>query len=256
MNPATARHLIDLNRRFYESFAGPFAATRRRLQPGVQRILAGLPLDAKILDLGCGNGELWRAFARRGQAGLYVGVDFSPGLLEAARPTEDEEQPALATRFVPADLAEPGWEAALEKDQPPLPAAFDTILAFAVLHHLPGADLQRRVLQGVHSRLAPGGRFIFSVWQFLNSSRLVERIQPWSAAGLAPEALDPGDYLLDWRSGGSGLRYVHHFDEGELAGLAGQCGFRIIETFFSDGENGRLGLYQVWAREEAPSQTT
>jgi hypothetical protein len=31
--------------------------------------------------------------------------------------------------------------------------------------------------------------------------------------GLSANDVDPGDYLLDWRSGGEGLRYIHHFSE-------------------------------------------
>jgi hypothetical protein len=58
--------------------------------------------------------------------------------------------------------------------------------------------------------------------------------------------VDAGDYLLDWRSGGEGLRYVHHFDEAELQGLAERSGFQIDETFYSDGETGNLGLYEIW----------
>ncbi len=44
------------------------------------------------------------------------------------------------------------------------------------------------------------------------------------------------------------LRYVHHFDESELAELAKASGFEIIETFYSDGENKRLSLYQIWKK--------
>jgi hypothetical protein len=58
--------------------------------------------------------------------------------------------------------------------------------------------------------------------------------------------MDPGDALLDWRSGGLGLRYVHHFTPDELSDLARDAGFSLEETFWSDGEGGRLGLYQVW----------
>jgi hypothetical protein len=42
------------------------------------------------------------------------------------------------------------------------------------------------------------------------------------------------------------LRYVHHFSETELEQLAEAAGFEVIESFLSDGENNRLGLYQVW----------
>ena len=58
--------------------------------------------------------------------------------------------------------------------------------------------------------------------------------------------MDEGDYLLDWKRGGEGLRYVHQFSEEELGGLAEDAGFRVVESFYSDGESGRLGLYQVW----------
>jgi hypothetical protein len=60
------------------------------------------------------------------------------------------------------------------------------------------------------------------------------------------EEVDEGDYLLDWRAGGSGLRYVHHFSEAELKALAAASGFRVMETFHSDGRDHRLGLYQIW----------
>ncbi len=98
----------------------------------------------------------------------------------------------------------------------------------------------------VRSLLSPQGRFIHSEWQFLNSPRLKARIQPWEAIGLSESDVDPGDYLLDWRQGGVGLRYVHHFSEAELAELAESTGFSITQSFLSDGENSRLGLYQVW----------
>jgi redox-sensitive bicupin YhaK (pirin superfamily) len=58
--------------------------------------------------------------------------------------------------------------------------------------------------------------------------------------------VDENDYLLDWRRGGEGLRYVHHFDEAELNAMATASGFQVREMFRSDGENGQLGLYQIW----------
>ena len=43
-----------------------------------------------------------------------------------------------------------------------------------------------------------------------------------------------------------GLRYVHLYSRCELANLADQTGFSLLEEFESDGEGGRLGLYQIW----------
>ncbi|HWR65068.1 MAG TPA: hypothetical protein VN364_03015, partial [Bellilinea sp.] len=63
-----------------------------------------------------------------------------------------------------------------------------------------------------------------------------------------------GDTLLDWRYAlpgqpeQVGLRYVHLFSREELAELAAQAGFAVESEFESDGEGGRLGLYQAWRK--------
>ena len=235
MNPTTLSCLLELNRQFYQAFATQFSLTRQRLQPGVLRILEQLDSSANILDLGCGNGELARQLARRGHTGTYTGLDFSPALLEHA----SAGQPSTF-RFLQVDLSRPDWDASLP------PGQYHLILAFAVLHHLPGVELRQRVLHQVRVLLSPQGQFIHSEWQFLNSPRLKARIQPWETIGLSESDVDPGDYLLDWRKGGVGLRYVHHFSEAELAELAESAGFAVTQSFLSDGENRRLGLYQVW----------
>jgi hypothetical protein len=80
----------------------------------------------------------------------------------------------------------------------------------------------------------------------LNSEKLKARIQPWEVAAISESAVEAGDYLLDWRNGGTGLRYIHHFDEAELGVLAEANSFRVESKFYSDGESGRLALYQIW----------
>jgi tRNA (uracil-5-)-methyltransferase TRM9 len=242
MNADTLSRLLLLNKQFYQTFGREFSSTRQRLQPGVQRVLDMLTGDEALLDLGCGNGELARERMRRGQRGPYTGVDFSLPLLDVARQGW-EDAPAT---FVRADLTRKGWEKPVLGKLTSPSGRFDVVVCFAVLHHIPGLDLRLRILQKVHDLLIVGGRFIHSEWQFLNSEKLKGRVQPWQAIGLSDSDVDPGDYLLDWRSGGRGLRYVHHFDEAELDDLAGASQFRVREAFYSDGENDRLGLYQVW----------
>ncbi len=237
MDPTTVVALLAVNHQFYQTFAVQFSATRQRIQPGVQRLLPALLAANRLLDLGCGNGELARRLLRQDFRGQYFGLDFSPGLLEAA----SQDLPAGATvSFLSADLALPGWEAVLP------PGPYDLAMAFAVLHHLPGVALRQQVLRATQRLLAPGGRLVLSTWQFLNSPRLRQRIQPWEQAGFSPGQVDAGDYLLDWRHGGRGLRYVHHFSAEELEQLAHDCAFQVVESFLSDGENGQSGLYQVW----------
>jgi tRNA (uracil-5-)-methyltransferase TRM9 len=241
MDIETAAKLVALNKQFYQTFGGEFASTRQRLQPGVRRVLERLNGGESILDLGCGNGELVRELMRRGHRGPYIGVDFSPSLLEVARHGW-EDAPAT---FLRADLNSADWD---KKITASLSPPFDLVSAFATLHHIPNAENRLSILNKIHDLLRPGGQFIHSEWQFLNSDKLSKRIQDWAEAGLQAADVDPGDYLLDWRGGGRGLRYVHHFNETELEALANAAGFRVRNAFLSDGENGRLGLYQVWER--------
>lgn len=243
MDHHTQQTLINLNHQFYQSFAEQFSGTRRRLQPGVARMIEKLPDKINLLDLGCGNGELACSLLRGGHRGRYVGVDSSRELLAIAAETAAACHVTgtdLQVDFTHVDLTAANWS-----ERIPVPFV-EQVYAFAVLHHLPGQELRRRVLDQVRQLMSPGGSFIHSGWQFLNSDRLRQRIKPWEEISLSAEKVEAGDYLLDWRQGGTGLRYVHHFNQAELLDLAETTGFRIVETFSSDGKEGNLGLYQVW----------
>jgi tRNA (uracil-5-)-methyltransferase TRM9 len=236
MRPEIAAQLVELNRRFYADFGENFSATRGRIQPGVRKIVDQLRGDERILDLGCGNGQLARTLAQSGFHGAYLGLDFSLPLLKDA-----ESQPgAFPVHFQAADLTTFHF--------PLSTPHFTLITAFAALHHIPSVELRLNILQKAGALLAPGGKFIHSEWQFLNSPKLVARLQPWEQVNLSAAEVDAGDYLLDWRSGGSGLRYAHHFSEPELSQLAAKSGFRVDETFLSDGKERNLALYQVWSK--------
>lgn len=238
MNSITAACLLTINREFYDRFGDSFSATRQRLQPGVNKILETIQADDSVLDLGCGNGHFLHEISRRGHKAPLLGVDFSLPLLRNAEST-------LGVEFREADLT----QLSMISDQLSVTGHWSLITLFATLHHIPSTELRLDILRTVKKLLKPGGRFILSNWQFLNSEKLKARIQPWSRVGLADEDVDVGDYLLDWRSGGEGLRYAHQFSAEELLGLAGQAEMSLSESFLSDGENGRLGLYQVWLND-------
>ena len=139
-----------------------------------------------------------------------------------------------------ANLASPDWDTGISLHE------FDFILCFAVLHHIPSKILRLQFLKKVRALLAPEGRFVHSNWQFLNSEKLTNRIQSWEIIGLRDEMVDENDYLLDWRRGGEGLRYVHYFTNIELLSLATRTGFKISGMFVSDGASGNLALYHIW----------
>lgn len=230
MTPETVEKLIAINRTFYQDFALAFDATRQRLQPGVLRTLPWLCAGERVLDLGCGNGNLFQALAERGFTGEYLGLDFSQDLIDRAAAVTEGSRAGFLARDLAGD-----WQAGIR-------GPFDRITAFAVLHHLP-PPTAGHLLAGCRRLLSPAGELALSCWQFLESPEWRARIQPWEEAGLSADQVGPDDYLLDWRRGGRGLRYVHHYDEAELAVLAGKAGYSVRKSFYSDGAGGRLGLY-------------
>ncbi len=170
---------------------------------------------------------------------MYTGLDSNAEFLEIARrdlPANDK------TNLVQSDITTSNWNLDLPANQ------YDLVLAFAVLHHIPGSELRNQILSKISDLTPQGALFFHSEWQFLNNPRLRSRIQPWESIDITPEDIEDGDYLVDWRAGGHGLRYVHIFDLQELETLALETGFEIIEDFHSDGEGGNLGLYQIWKR--------
>ena len=237
MDAAITKQLIELNRKFYNQFGESFSATRQRLQPGVKKISDSIRADDSVLDLGCGNGNFLLELSRRGHHAPLLGADFSLTLLREAESTPGVEWREVDLSRMLADTLE--WKVESGK--------WSVVTMFATLHHIPSTEIRLDILRTVKELLKPDGRFILSNWQFLNSEKLKARIQPWSRVGLADSDVDEGDYLLDWRSGGEGLRYVHQFSAEELLGLADQIQMKVEAGFLSDGENGRLGLYQVWS---------
>ena len=235
MNSATTARLLAINREFYNRFADSFSATRQRLQPGVKKLLGSIRDDDSVLDLGCGNGHFLRELSRRGYKQPLLGVDFSLPLLQNAEPI-----PGVVFREV--DLT----QLSMHSEQLSMTGGWSVITMFAALHHVPSNEIRLAILGTVRKLLKPDGKFILSNWQFLNSEKLKARIQPWDRVGLSDSDVDEGDYLLDWRSGGEGLRYAHHFSVEELLGLAEQVGMSVSASYLSDGNEGNLSLYQIW----------
>ncbi len=233
MNAETIHQLNALNLEFYTALADAFATSRGPSEPGLERTLADLPAGVRVLDLGCGAGRV---------AGLlppgseYIALDFSPALLALAG--EQAAKAGVRSHIIQADLLADDWPARIE-------GVCDCVVLRAVLHHLPGAENRQAVLNRAAGLLHPEGKLILANWQFLDIERLRRRIQSWSEIGLTEEQVEPGDYLLDWRREGQGLRYVHLVDEAETQALAAAADLRIVDLFRSDGKDNRLTLYAV-----------
>lgn len=165
---------------------------RERLPACVDLIAVGLgPVltqDARILDLGCGIGDVTRAMAERYPSVRFVGVDVSPKMLDLARSLGGEN-----TRWVKGDGRT-------------LPRVGKLAAAWSLLlfQHIP-AEAQRGYIAEVSARLEPGGIFRFQ-WvegedaAFLTHQTHEEQARAWcEEAGLKVEAVDPGGIYDVWR---------------------------------------------------------
>lgn len=231
--------LLALNRAFYAQFSGAFSDTRSGARMNLEPLQKYLAHDIRLLDAGCGNGRLAEALERAGYLLDYLGVDASAELVAHA----EKKYAALENvraHFRVLDLTAPRWGETLRAVAP-----FDIIISLAVLHHLPSFELRANVLKEICALLKPRGTFIMSNWQFLNNERLRKKIVPWEKIETEDWGLETGDYLLDWKRGGVGYRYVHLLDENEIERLADASGLRVLEQFLADAD---LNLYSMMER--------
>jgi tRNA (uracil-5-)-methyltransferase TRM9 len=243
MDHETIDRLLRLNREFYASFGSAFSATRSGERLNIEPFRKYLANDIRFLDAGCGNGRLAEALERAGFALAYTGIDGSAELIAFAEKLGAKLKNVRA-EFRVVDLTAPRWSETLRDAAP-----FDVIVSLAVLHHIPSFALRANVLRELGALLKPHGIFVMSNWQFLNNARLRKKIVDWSTLITDDRLrmtdnlrLEPGDYILDWKRGGVGYRYVHLIDEQEVERLAQASDFKIIEQFHADKD---LNLYSI-----------
>ncbi len=101
----------------------------------------------RVLDIGCGTGELASILTRETWPIQVVGLDYSPAMcVEANRKTHGSGAPSRA-----------GFVAADSEFLPFAPQSFDIVTCSNSFHHYPN---QADVVRKIHHLLKPGGRFI------------------------------------------------------------------------------------------------
>ena len=201
----------------YERIAEPFAASRAEPWPEVLSFTTSLPPDARVVDVGCGNGRHARALAAAGHR--VVAVDFAHNLLVIGRRGSRGRLWGTSILWVQGDAA---W-------LPVRDGSMDAALCVAVLHHLPTAEERVRALRELRRVLVSRGRLFVSVWA-MDQPRFRKAVE---ARRHLPADVR-GDVEVPWTlpDGVVVPRYYHLFQEGELeeliieSGLHGERYFR------------------------------
>jgi len=171
----------------------------------------------RVLDIGCGTGELTAELAARGA--VVTGLDASAEMLAVAR----QRHPELSFKQGDAQaLADAG--------------AFDAVFSNAALHWMPR---QSDVVAGVARALARPGRFVAEMGGHGNTAAVLralrevlprlgedpERFIPWTFP-------DPAQHAALLERHGFRVRLLTHFDRPSR--MEGEHGLRTWLTLFSE----------------------
>ncbi len=154
----------------------------------------------RVLEIGCGTGNLTWRLAERGAA--VVAIDINPDMLAVARTKLSEKNAVVELREMAAVEIADRFSA----------GSFDAVTATLVLSEM-GDEEQAYVLRAAHRVLRPGGRIVVADEVRPSSfvGRAVHALARWPMAALT--------YLVTQTSTAA-VR--------DLAGLVHAAGFRIV----------------------------
>lgn len=240
MNNSTAQKLLSKVRDDYNQIADRFSATREKLWPEFYFFKKYVRDSDRILDIGCGNGRLYKLFQdlsmqKPGFKINYLGIDNSENLITEAKRKWSEQLGGNMNFSVGSVL-----------DLSFIDRQVDVVFLIAVLQHIPGKDLRIKALKNIYNKLKPGGYLIMSNWNLWQKKYIAMPLQ-YSlnkifrpnrevVEGVTYGELDFGDIFITWHKG-KVRRYYHAFNTKELKSLLREAGFTILFHDYSDKIN-------------------
>ena len=247
MEKATAIKLVSATSDFYRQVAGSFARTRVHPWSGWDSCVDAMGISeasrGALFDLGCGNLRFERYLAER-FSGLGLEIICVDNCNELV--AEAGELDGLSVEFVQEDLIS-AW---LEVREMTGVREASHVFAFGLMHHIPDFENRLHALRSMASLCKPGATIALSFWCFDGTDELAAKAQAKTEelcgiAGIEPEQLDEGDYLLGWQERSDICRYCHSFSEAEVDryvdALSDIC--EPIARFADEGE--RFNRYLV-----------
>lgn len=205
----------------YDGFAETFSQSRKGMfWPELFDIIAKISNSENpaILDIGCGNGRFLEAWYRQNGQNLrytwwkkqhvYTGIDLSEGLIKEAQKLHPEHS------FLVGDMRSvASWA-------PHLWWVVSDIVMLASYHHLTSVDDRKKTLSALRSLLLPGGHLYMTNWNLRDQHRYHDT-HIWD-----------GVYQIKI---GAYMRYYYAFTLEEIAWIAEESGYVVVENRIFDG---------------------
>ena len=173
-------------------------------------------IGERILDLGCGTGQLTQQMAEKGA--VMLGIDADPAMIAQAQ----ANYPHLSFKVASADSFQ-------------LPEPVDAVFSNAALHWVPQAEAAARCIA---TALNAGGRLVTefggkgNVQIILNALETISgrtELNPWYFPSM-------GEYVSLLEAAGFKVTYARLFDRPTPLGAAGLAGWLEMfgQRFFAD----------------------
>ena len=226
MNKKTQQKLLTTVKKNYNQIASLFSKTRQKvIWPEVASLAKQVKNGSNILDVGCGNGRLLELF--KNKKINYLGVDNSEGLIKLAQ----KKFPKDKSKFKVYNILE------LDKLKQ---SNFDYIFCIAVLHHIPGQDLQVNALEQLKNKLGKNGKIVLTVWNLWTKKKYCKLIFKFALLKLiGKNKMAFGDILFSWKNNkrqNLSERYYHAFTKCGLKKIVKKSGLNL-EKIYKDKYN-------------------
>lgn len=260
MKKSSILTLNQLNQDFYNQVAVNFDDSRsytwegwNKLKPLVNRLLLQKS-TITILDLGCGNGrfiswldELLTKNAHNDTPNSsnprvsYTGLDSNQFLLKKAKEQATKAKNNISCSFIQSDIVQnlidsDTINSSLE--------SYDLIVAFGVIHHIPGESTRHTFIRQISKLIKPQGYACIAAWDFTTIPSLMKRSQPLAESSIILDP-EPQDYLLDWQRGSEAYRYCHFVSDQEMQALWSGTDLEIVLHYQADGPTQASNSYWI-----------
>ena len=234
MREEYAISLLEKTKRDYEEIAEHFSDTRVKLWKDIIFLADFVKDGDKILDLGCGNGRLFKLFKSKDID--YIGVDLSKKLIEIAR-EKYKDYPNV--KFLVRDALDTGFDE----------NSFDLVYSIALLHQIPSKKYRLQSLNEVNRILKSEGFLILTVWNLWQKKYMRNILKTFflKIKIPGPTKLDFKDTFIPWkkRNGTTINRYYHAFTIKELRKIVKEAGFKIIDFGYTKRNGKKHNIFLI-----------